>query len=169
MPANRSHLTHHLENGKTTLLLYYCCIVWAGVENTKDLEKIHKIQKRYCRLITFSNFRSHTASLFATLKIFTIYEMYKYQVSMYMFKHLNNLLPIQQYGFQFNEDVHSHFTRQIHKLHNIYSRTRVRQRSMQYQGLKIWNSLPLEIKNVSGLNLFKINVKRHIFNLSYVP
>ena len=83
---------------------------------------------------------------------------------MYMFKHLNNLLPIQQYSFQFNEDVHTHFTRQVHKLHNIYSRTHVRQRSMQYQGLKIWNSLPLEIKNVSSLNLFKINIKRHIFN-----
>ena len=36
----------------------YCCIVWAGVGKTGCLKRIHKIQKRYCRLITFSEFRA---------------------------------------------------------------------------------------------------------------
>ena len=46
----------------------YCCIVWADVDKTLCLDRIHKIQKRYCRLITFSDFRNHSAPLFKNSK-----------------------------------------------------------------------------------------------------
>ena len=48
----------------------YCCIVWAGISKTQCLDKIHKIQKRFCRLITFSDNRAHSAPLFKCLKYF---------------------------------------------------------------------------------------------------
>ena len=101
----------------------YCCIVWAGVGKTGCLERIHKIQKRYCRLITFSEFRAHSAPLFRKLQLFTVCNLFRYQASLYMYKHLKGLLPKIWFVFRFNNDIHSHFTRQGHKLRPDFSRT----------------------------------------------
>ena len=98
----------------------YCCIVWAGTDKTDDLDRIHKIQKRYCRLIAFSNTRAHAAPLFKILKFFTIYQMYTYHASLFMYKNLNNVVPDVLFKFQTNTDVHSHFTRQNRRLHAAY-------------------------------------------------
>ena len=80
----------------------YCCIVWSGTDKTDDLDRIHKIQKRYCRLITFSNTRAHAAPLFKILKFFTIYQMYTYHVLLFMYKNLNNIGPGVLFSFQMN-------------------------------------------------------------------
>ena len=48
----------------------YCNIVWAALGPTTLLDQILKIQKKYCRLITFSGYRSHTRELFKELRIF---------------------------------------------------------------------------------------------------
>ena len=141
----------------------YCCIVWAGVGRTGCLERIHKIQKRYCRLITFSEFRAHSAPLFRGLQLMTVYNMFRYQASLYMYKHLKGLLPKMLFDFQFNRDIHSHFTRQGHKLRTDFSRTRCRQLSFQTQGPKVWNDLPDEFTNLP-LAQFKKQVKTYLLN-----
>ena len=126
----------------------YCCIVWSGTDKTDDVDKIHKIQKRYCRLITFSNSRAHAAPLFKMLMFFTIYQMYTYHVLLHMYKNLNYVWPNVLFNFQMNMDVHSHFTRQNYKLHAAYCRTRARQRTLHYQGPKTWNDLPHDMKTL---------------------
>ena len=65
----------------------YCCIVWAGINKTVDLNRIHIIQKRYCRLISFSDSRASSAPLFKSLKILNVYNLFRYQASLYMYKH----------------------------------------------------------------------------------
>ena len=71
----------------------YCNIVWAQPEPTVKLDKILKIQKKYCRLITFSHFRAHSKPLFKQLSILNVYQIYKFQLGLFMFKQTNNLLP----------------------------------------------------------------------------
>jgi len=141
----------------------YCCIVWSGTDKTDDLDRIHKIQKRYCRLITFSNTRAHAAPLFKILKFFTIYQMYTYHVLLFMYKNLNNIGPGVLFSFQMNMDVHSHFTRQHCRLHTAFCRTRTRQRTLHYQGPKIWNDLPHDMKTLR-FSLFKRRIKNYILN-----
>ena len=141
----------------------YCCIVWSGTDKTDDLDRIHKIQKRYCRLITFSNTRAHAAPLFKILTFFTIYQMYTYHVLLFMYKNLNNVVPDALFSFQMNTDVHSHFTRQNCKLHAPYCRTRTRQRTLYYQDPKIWNDLPQYMKTLR-FSLFKRNIRNYILD-----
>ena len=62
----------------------YCCIVWAGINKTVDLNRIHIIQKRYCRFISFSNSRASSAPLFKSLKILNVYDLFRYQASLCM-------------------------------------------------------------------------------------
>ena len=100
----------------------YCCIVWTDVDKTLCLDRIHKIQKRYCRLIAFSESRAHSAPLFNKLKVLNIYitcSDFKLHL-IYMYKHINGLLPRTFLNFQLNSNVHSHFTRQSKNLHNIF-------------------------------------------------
>ena len=142
----------------------YCCIVWAGISKTQCLDKIHKIQKRFCRLITFSDNRAHSAPLFKLLKIFSIYQMYFYQVSLYMYKYFNKLLPNVLYNFKLNTDIHSHLTRQSDMVHVVYCRTKTRQGTLQYQGLKIWNKIPIDTQRQLSFQLFKKSMKNVILN-----
>ena len=64
-------------------------VVWVGINKTVDLNRIHIIQKRYCRLISFSDSRARSAPLFKSLKILNVYNLFRYQASLYMYKHAN--------------------------------------------------------------------------------
>ena len=60
-----------------------CNIIWAGPQPTTLFDKIMKIQKKYCRLITFSDYRSHTKELFTELNFLDVYKIYTLQLSLY--------------------------------------------------------------------------------------
>src|SRR5260221_10331800 len=66
----------------------YCCVVWASDSSTVILDRLHKIQKKYSRLITFSHFQAHSQ-----LKFLNTCENYTYHVMLYMYKHYHNMLP----------------------------------------------------------------------------
>jgi len=141
----------------------YCCMIWAADRKTTCLNKVHKMQKRYCRLITFSHFQAHSNPLFKDLKLLTIYGMYKYQVSIYMYKHLHNMLPVSSFLFHANQEIHSHQTRQSFKLHNEYCRTALCKSTLRHQGPRLWNSLPPEFNDLH-YNQFKNKLKAYIID-----
>ena len=57
----------------------YCNLVWALPHPTVSLDKIYKIQKRYCRIINFAHYRAHSEPLFQNLSILNIYKIYQTQ------------------------------------------------------------------------------------------
>ena len=91
--------------------------------------------------------------------------MYFYQVSLYMYKYFNKLLPNVLYNFKLNTDIHSHFTRQSDMVHVVYCRTKTRQGTLQYQGLKIWNKIPIDTQRQLSFQLFKKSMKNVILNV----
>ncbi|MFZ2539325.1 MAG: reverse transcriptase family protein, partial [Oscillospiraceae bacterium] len=140
--------------------LNYCNIVWARANSTVNLEKIFKIQKIYVRLITFSAYRAHSAPLFKQLCILSVYQIYKHQLALFMFKKLNNLLPITaSFPCLVNSSIHNHFTRCHDQIHLSYCRTRTRQMTVSYQGPSLWNTLPASIRNLKSFYVFKRLVK----------
>jgi len=162
----------HLLPQKLTKTLYhtlvepylsYCCLVWAGMEKTGVLDRVHKLQKKYCRIITFSCFTAHSSPLFKSLEIMSIYLIYKIQLAIYMFKQMNNMLPGVN-PFNFSKLSHDHDTRHRSELRIDRCRTKMRQSTVQFQGPKLWNSLPQNILNLSTLNSFKKKVKDYLVN-----
>jgi hypothetical protein len=138
----------------------YCNIIWASFSETTNLEKLLKIQKKYCRLITFSDFREHSNPLFTNLNILNIYNINKLQIAIYMYKAINNRLPASDiFCFRQNSTVHSHATRHKDKLHKEYARTKLRQDTVRFQGPELWNSLSTELKNFSPISRFKRELK----------
>ena len=81
-----------------------------------------------------------------------------------MYKYFNKLLPNVLYNFKLNTDIHSHFTRQSDMVHVVYCRTKTRQGTLQYQGLKIWNKIPIDTQRQLSFQLFKKSMKNVILN-----
>ena len=52
----------------------YCNLVWALPHETTNLNKFLRIQKKYCRIITFSKFNEHSRLLFVKLSILSVYD-----------------------------------------------------------------------------------------------
>lgn len=74
---------------RTKLLLYnslfyshlnYCQLVW-GTAAPSILQRIHLLQKKYIRHVYNTSHRSHTADLFHNAKVISIYNLYKYRLS----------------------------------------------------------------------------------------
>ena len=140
--------------------LGYCNIVWAQSKPTTYLDKIFRIQKKYCRLMTFSHFQAHSEPLFRQLSILSIYKLYQYQLGLFMYQQLRGLIPISgTFSFVTNASVHDHFTRHHAKIHIKPCRTKKRQLTVVFQGPNLWNTLPPTLTECSSLPIFKKKMK----------
>ena len=145
----------------------YCNLVWSSSGKSQALNRVLKIQKRYVRLISFSSYRAHSQPLFKQLNILTVYQIYQNQLAIYMFRILNNLVPhLCHHHFVWNASIHDHNTRSSHHLHVPYCRTGLRQNTIQFQGPKLWNILPEEIRSAPSIINFKKRVRIYIMNVS---
>ena len=59
---------------------------------------------------------------------------------------------------------HSLNTRNRNRPVSAFCRLALTQNSIRYQGPKIWNDLPINIRQCKSLNLFKKNLKSHFVN-----
>ena len=158
------HLSRSLYLTLVEPYINYCNIIWAGSSNSGSLDRILRVQKEYCRLITFPGFTAHSRPLFEELFILTVYGIYKYQLSIFMYKLLNNLMPdhiVKRFVFYENSQIHTYATRHSSAFHSEFCRTSCRQSSVRMQGRKLWNELPLDIKKLT-LIVFKKTLKRCI-------
>ena len=132
----------------------YNVIVWGGTYRT-HLEPIVVQQKRIIRIIANSHFLEHTNNLFFRLKLLKFHDVYRYFLSIYMFKTVNQGNYTIQHGVN---------TRNRDLAQPVYQRLTITQHSIQYCGPKIWNELPRDIRNISKLHIFKKHLKQHLLN-----
>ena len=130
-------------------LLSYNISIWGGTNST-HLAALIVAQKRVIRTIAGAQRYDHTTPLFSSLKILKLPDIYKYQISVYMFE--NNHNPI----FQSN---HQHDTRNRNLLNPVFHRLSRTQQAMSSVGPRIWNSLPNDLKLISTLPKFKTELK----------
>src|SRR5688572_28276228 len=86
---------HSLKLLYTTLLLPYLnywTVVWAGGYQNM-LKPIYILQKRAIRVISGAHYLAESCHLFKPLDILTIYDIYKLQLAMLIYRHHNGTLP----------------------------------------------------------------------------
>ena len=145
--------------------LHYCTPIWCSTYPT-HLLPLFRIQKRFIRIITNSDFYEHTQPLFKDIYTLKLFDINKLEIAVYMYKLLNsentNLLQHP------NHNYHTR-TRQNFRIpkHNLT----IFQHSLAYLGPRIWNALPDYIKLKQTLHSFKTQLKRHIleqYKLNYI-
>lgn len=86
--------------------LRYACQIWA---QNLNCTRIFKLQKQCIRLITFSNFDSHTSPLFLNLNILKLSDLVKFLNVILVYQVLNNSAPqaiINIYNLKKHPNIH---------------------------------------------------------------
>ena len=115
------------------------------------------LQKKIVTIMTFSNYTEESRPLFKSIKIIDIYELNTYLTRIFMYWYSHSNLPAYFINFFVqNESIHSHNTRRsAKKIHNEFKRTNYAKFSLRCKGATVWNSLPVDIKNIDSFNRFK--------------
>ena len=135
--------------------LTYCNLVWGRASST-SLNKLHLLQKKIVRIITFSRYTDHTLHLFQEIRIIPFPEVNKYLVSIFVYKCFHNILPstfLHSYNLFSNSNRINTNTRLSESMFRLpFARTKLRQDFLFYQCIKIYNEflLPLNLLGLSN-------------------
>ena len=148
--------------------LQYAVTSW-GNAAWKCLKKLQVKQNDIIRIITNKpRFKTKLIPLYDLLNLLQIKNIYKLEVSIFMYKFHCETLPyyFQNY-FCKSLNVHSHYT---HSSSNSYilprSNLQMTESSLRITGPKIWNSLPPTIQNnlKKSLNSFRNSLKAFLLD-----
>ena len=129
----------------------YCCGIW-GRASAYRLNKITLLQKKNIRLVHKAFYREHTKPLFQISNILMFSDLLQYAMSILMFKAFHNLLPANiQNIFKIHINIRSSRRQNMFPIN--YSRT-----NCTNVGKRLWNDLPVDLKNISSIYLFKNNI-----------
>ena len=82
-----------------------------------------------------------------------------------MYKCLHGLAPLYlSENFNYNRDVHSHYTRQASNLHVPISTSSSQQKTFYHRSIQDFNALPTTLKQTSSFGKFKSSLKTYLLN-----
>ena len=146
-------------------LLLYGIITWGSTFST-HLHRLQILQNKAVGAVVGAHYHDSAKPILANLQILQIDDLFKFEIAIFVFKwNRNSVLISFSNFFKKTSDVSKRITRQSSKSSNLYIpryRSNRLQRSIKYQGVKVWNSIPESIKKLSK-NLFKKQLKEYFF------
>ena len=127
-----------------------------GATYSVHLEPLRILQKKAIRIISGAGYLDHTTPLFYSNKILKIDDLYKHSLGCYIYNNQHLLIE--------HSRSHRYDTRGSNSLLLPRAELRSTEQSVIYNGLKIWDSLPNDIKICSTLSSFKYNYKNFLIN-----
>lgn len=153
-------------NGYILPIMDYCCHIW-GKENKGSVNKIIKLQLRVGKIILDLSQKSDPKTIMSELKILSFNQRCQYHAAVLVYKTLNNMSP--NYMSELLKTAENDFynlrsqsNKQI--MLRYTSRTNYFKDTFQYYGMKIWNAIPINIRNSGKINTFKSNYKKYLSN-----
>ena len=148
-----------------TSKLDYCNALYLGVPNC-IIEKLQSVQNAAARLITGTRSRDHITPVLYNLHWLPVNQRIKYKVLLMIFKCRNDMSPsyISEIfvPYQPARNLRSSdadllvvpFTRSSY----------IRERAVSHAGPRLWNALPLDIRQSASVDIFKKKLKTFLFN-----
>ena len=128
--------------------------MWGGTYQNY-LNPIIVQQKRFIRLLVNADRDAHTTPIFHRLKLLKFHDVYKYFISIHVFK-------ARKKGLYTTD--HSRPSRYRNLVLPSLHRLTLTQHSVSYAGPKIWNHLPENVRSIDSLPRFKSFLKRYFLN-----
>ena len=156
---------HHIYRSLIQPYLMY------GIVARDNAAKIHRtklltLQKRALCLMYFADYKSHATPFFISSCLLPLDMLYFKSVAMMMHDVSNNLIPPNIFNlFTHQADIQPYETRSSQRGDYFLrkrSRIDIQNRSFSRIGVKIWNSLSCEVRQMSKSN-FKNNVNDILF------
>ena len=141
--------------------LTYGLIVW-GSTFKSYVNKLSTLQNRAVNIIGGAKSSDRATPYFSNFNILKLSDLLMFEIATFTYHSKNNLLslPFQNY-FSNPCNVHKQLTRGSTNYNFFlpFRRTRKLQRSIKYQGSKVWNSLSLELKESKSLATLESKLK----------
>jgi hypothetical protein len=131
-------------------IMKYGIIVWGT--SSKSI-KIFRIQKRALRIMCNVSYRSSCRRIFEDLNILTFPSLLILEMLCYVHKNLHM--------FETLDDNHNYRTRNRHLLLFPTHRSQFYERSPYYMGIKLYNKIPINFRNLN-LHKFREIMKKHL-------
>lgn len=136
----------------------YCSIAWM-LANKTNVEKLERTNKRALRLVTNNSYLRYEEML-EQEKQLSVYRRCLKTAAVMMYKVRNGTTPIYIKEL-FEEQRLAYDIRDNNKfVLPQFNTIKFGKNSFRYFGAKLWNYLPIEIKNMGSLNTFKSAVHR---------
>lgn len=144
--------------------LTYGIITWGNTYPT-TLKLLLLLQKKALRLISFSSFRDHSNPLFIKYEILKFPEIVFLHNAIFVYKFRHGHLPkCFDLFFEPINQRHNYATRLASKC--CYSLPKVRTNygkfSLRFAGVKTWNAIDNELKQVPSIFSFKKQIKKSL-------
>ena len=144
--------------------LSYCTIIW-GCANMTVMHKLVVLQKRAIRLITRSPQHAASDPLFMRLRLLKVYDIFKFQLSIFMFKFIHLHLPVS-FGMYFTFDTAPAYHTRSDKCFLLPAfRTIIRENSISVIGPRHWDALPSIVRDCTGLHSLKREVMSQLISM----
>ena len=141
--------------------LIYCNIVWSSTYPT-NMRCLQISQKKMIRLIMKKNRTDHSSPLFKTLNILNFTDLCKYNMLLFVYKSLHNLLYSSIQYVRRNLEAYN-----IRNPPELYIPNYNSQQSTMFiisRGASLWNELEQFIRDSNTIYSFKYRLKRKYIN-----
>lgn len=144
----------------------YCSTVYFTC-NKEQIAQLQKLQNRAMRLILKCDFLTPREFMLRALNWLSIIQMIKFNVLVFIYKMLNDMLPNYLCeNLILTNAIHDRNTRQSNN--NLIRlpdyKLEFTRKNIFYQGSKLYNELPNEIKVKPSLNAFKVACRKFIID-----
>lgn len=133
--------------------LNYAILSW-GSTCKSNLESLYTLQKKFLKIMLFHDQRYSTDLLFSKLKLLKFDDIFKIELAKHVHRQQTNQLPSVFSGqYTKAKDTHTYNTRfaTSQQLRTEKYKTTFGQRTTTYQGGKLWNNIPLELKQKNSV------------------
>uniref|UniRef100_A0A3P9MP71 Reverse transcriptase domain-containing protein n=1 Tax=Oryzias latipes TaxID=8090 RepID=A0A3P9MP71_ORYLA len=151
-----------------TTRLDYCNSLYVGTPHS-SLSRLQLVQNAAARLLTGTWKREHITPVLASLHWLPVHFRVRFKILLFVFKSLNGLAPPY-----LSELLHLHSPsrslRSADQLLLDVPRTRRKlrgDRAFAVAGPRLWNALPMQVRQARSLNDFKSKLKTHLFSLAF--
>ena len=142
----------------------YGCVTLGNFTNA-NTTRLVQLQKRAARIILKADFMAPSEQLFKELNWLIFPKRVQYHTSLMVYEGINGLAPEYISSMlTYVSEQHERHTRStaLDLLHIPRSYSSLFDRAFSFQGPKLWNSLPTDIRNSTSVNRFKSALKRYL-------
>ena len=160
---------HHVVRALITSRLDYGNSLLTGITNVQ-LDRLQRVQNKAARLVCGAKRREHISPYLADLHWLPVRQRINFKLLSYIYQSLNGTSP-QYLSSQislYNADSSQHFTRSKmdHTRLKIprTNRSTLGDRAFSVIGPRLWNMLPINIRESETLSVFKKQLKTFLFD-----
>lgn len=130
-----------------------------------QLTKLHTLNNKLLRILLNKKLDTPICDLYKAMGTLSIFQLHDFQMLTLACKgiHCRELIPSVFHQFFVSSiGVHTHSTRNISSLYRDHVRTGFGARTIKYHCGKLWNNLPVNLRQVSSIHVFKRKVKEYL-------